>query len=163
MKSIAQLIGKTPHSIYEVGPIEVWYMKDAHFRTASMMAFSARDKPEALNWFSAWTETHTLLGCLGNGMNEDLMKTDHFQTVTDQTERYLEDVYMAMQGERWSPEGEARRVIEMSDIGHTSMSMGDMVVVHHLNADGSKVCSVFACTSFGFQFVTAHEAQEKAA
>lgn len=39
----------------------------------------------------------------------------------------LEDVYMRMQGEVWSPNGEARDLIESKNLGHTSMSVGDII------------------------------------
>lgn len=41
----------------------------------------------------------------------------------------LEEVYHNMQGEIWSPHGEAREIIRALGVGHTSMSMGD--IVHH--------------------------------
>lgn len=40
----------------------------------------------------------------------------------------LEIVYRAMQGESWSPNGEARPLIEEKGLGHTSMSVGDVAV-----------------------------------
>ena len=40
-----------------------------------------------------------------------------------------ERIYMMMQGENWSPEGEARELIMSKGLSHTSMSMGDVVVV----------------------------------
>jgi hypothetical protein len=39
----------------------------------------------------------------------------------------LEDVYRQQQGEIWSPQGEARRLIERLHLGHTSLSVGDVV------------------------------------
>lgn len=41
----------------------------------------------------------------------------------------LEAVFYKMQGENWSPHGEARRVIEGAGTYHTSMSVGDVVYV----------------------------------
>ena len=40
----------------------------------------------------------------------------------------LEAIFHAMQGENWSPRGEARTLIEKSGLAHTSMSVGDIVV-----------------------------------
>lgn len=40
----------------------------------------------------------------------------------------LEDVYAIMQGEKWSPNGEARDIISTSNTWHTSMSVGDVIV-----------------------------------
>jgi hypothetical protein len=41
----------------------------------------------------------------------------------------LEDVFIKMQGENWSPCGEACRVIEGAGTYHTSMSVGDVAYV----------------------------------
>ena len=37
------------------------------------------------------------------------------------------DAWLQMQGENWSPHGEARPLIEMLDLTHTSMSVGDVL------------------------------------
>ena len=39
----------------------------------------------------------------------------------------LNKIYGLMQGETWSPNGEARDVIGDSEAGHTSMSVGDII------------------------------------
>lgn len=39
----------------------------------------------------------------------------------------LEAIFVAMQGENWSPNGEARPLLEALDLEHTSMSVGDVV------------------------------------
>ncbi len=39
----------------------------------------------------------------------------------------LEEAFTMMQGENWSPDGEARSFIESSGTGHTSMSVGDII------------------------------------
>jgi len=39
-----------------------------------------------------------------------------------------EQVWVAMQGENWSPNGEARPLIEELGLWHTSMSVGDILV-----------------------------------
>jgi hypothetical protein len=41
----------------------------------------------------------------------------------------IEDVFWQMQGENWSPRGEARPLIEKLRLRHTSMSVGDVVQV----------------------------------
>jgi len=38
-----------------------------------------------------------------------------------------EDVFMMMQGEVWSPNGEARSLIQKLGLDHTSMSVGDVL------------------------------------
>lgn len=40
----------------------------------------------------------------------------------------LQDVFFAMQADNWSPNGEARDLIASLDLGHTSMSIGDVIV-----------------------------------
>lgn len=39
----------------------------------------------------------------------------------------LEEVYYLMQGENWSPNGEARQAVQDLGLAHTSMSVGDLV------------------------------------
>jgi hypothetical protein len=41
--------------------------------------------------------------------------------------RDLDDVYYQSQGEIWSPNGEARSLIEAKGLRHTSMSKGDVI------------------------------------
>jgi hypothetical protein len=43
-----------------------------------------------------------------------------------------DDIFCQMQGEVWSPKGKARRLILAKGLGHTSMSVGDVIVL----ADG---------------------------
>jgi len=43
----------------------------------------------------------------------------------------LEGVYYNMQGEIWSPEGEARPIIRELNLKHTSMSVGDVIRDDH--------------------------------
>lgn len=40
-----------------------------------------------------------------------------------------ESIYWAMQGEEWSPDGEANDLIEASGTQHTSMSVGDVILI----------------------------------
>jgi len=44
----------------------------------------------------------------------------------------LEDVFKKMQGENWSPNGEARKLIIEKGLEHTSMSVGDVVYDSYL-------------------------------
>jgi hypothetical protein len=39
----------------------------------------------------------------------------------------LGDAFWQMQGENWSPHGEARGLLEFLGLGHTSMSVGDVL------------------------------------
>jgi hypothetical protein len=39
----------------------------------------------------------------------------------------LDEAFWQMQGENWSPHGEAKEMIQSLGLGHTSMSMGDVL------------------------------------
>ena len=54
--------------------------------------------------------------------------SEQFALVTDLRAGCLEDVFRHMQGEVWSPNGEARDLIRSLGLCHTSMSVGDVVV-----------------------------------
>lgn len=58
----------------------------------------------------------------------------------------LEKIWIAMQGENWSPNGEARSLIEEKGLRHTSMSVGDCLV----DADTGEV---FLVKNAGFQSI----------
>jgi hypothetical protein len=55
----------------------------------------------------------------------------------------LDDVFMKMQGEIWSPMGEARALIRSLGLTHTSMSVGDFI-----EDEAGKFHRVMSC---GFQ------------
>jgi hypothetical protein len=55
----------------------------------------------------------------------ELNRTHAF--VTSIQAEHMEDVFYRMQGEVWSPNGEARPLIERLGLHHTSMSVGDVV------------------------------------
>lgn len=55
---------------------------------------------------------------------ESLQNTHTFLTHV-RAESY-DEVFHNMQGEIWSPNGEARGLIQALDLGHTSMSVGDI-------------------------------------
>jgi len=57
----------------------------------------------------------------------------NYKFVADVCSVNLEYVFMRMQGENWSPHGEARDLITALGVGHTSMSVGDIAQT----ADGS--------------------------
>lgn len=82
------------------GNTEVWYMKRELFRELNLRE---RD-PDPSNLAA----THVKLGCV--------------------EEECLEDVYVAMQGENWSPNGEANEFLRKKGVAHTSMSVGDVCV-----------------------------------
>lgn len=88
---------------------KVWYMKPDWFRDGIM-----GDKPDPKNL----EKTHTFLKDFE--LDVPLM--------ADGDKWALERVWVGMQGENWSPNGEARGLIEEKGLRHTSMSVGDVVV-----------------------------------
>jgi hypothetical protein len=59
----------------------------------------------------------------------DLTKTHVFLKLIEA--RNPEDVYFRMQGDGWSPTGEARFLTASKGLRHTSMSVGDIVIDHN--------------------------------
>ncbi len=57
----------------------------------------------------------------------------------------LEEVFREMQGESWSPNGQGRELIASKGLQHTSMSVGDVIVVGD---------AVHLVASFGFTILT---------
>jgi len=78
---------------------DIWYMRPDHFREGT---FGAKPDPRKLE------ATHIFL--------KTIEATD------------LDTVYHDMQGEVWSPHGEARSLIRARGLRHTSMSIGDVAV-----------------------------------
>lgn len=58
----------------------------------------------------------------------------------------LDDVYMMMQGEVWSPNGEKRNLIKSLGLNHTSLSVGDVVRC----VENGKLVA-YECDSFGWR------------
>jgi hypothetical protein len=56
---------------------------------------------------------------------EDLARTHVFLCEIEADS--LEQAWWAMQGENWSPNGEARELIQARGLCHTSMSVGDVI------------------------------------
>jgi hypothetical protein len=67
-----------------------------------------------------------ICGRLPNAL--DLPATHVHPTDVDSGERGLDFAYCQMQAEVWSPNGEARELIEAKGLQHTSMSVGDVIV-----------------------------------
>lgn len=81
------------------------------------------------------------------GVRPDPLKLDATHVFVRTVEAAnLEHVFYLCQGENWSPNGEARGLIEAKGLAHTSMSVGDVVV----DAAGR----VFMCAQFGFADLT---------
>jgi hypothetical protein len=86
--------------------LAVWYMKPEWFREGICYA-----KPDPANLDA----THVFLTTFEA---QEGQPVDHA----------LEDVFQHFQAENWSPNGEARALIQRKALGHTSMSVGDVVV-----------------------------------
>src|SRR5262245_1644254 len=88
------------------GQTEVWYWRQEFGRDMMFGAEFLR-KFGKMPTVAALGKTHVLLGTVP----------------IDEPER----IFFTMQGEHWSPNGEAWDLIEASGTAHTSMSVGDIV------------------------------------
>ena len=96
----------TLHTELANGSTEIWYSKSKHFRDMS--------------GGSRFLSKHRLLP------TTDTLSTTHSKIGSINTVD-LNKIYGLMQGETWSPNGEARDVIGQSESAHTSMSVGDII------------------------------------
>jgi hypothetical protein len=71
---------------------------------------------------------HFRAGICGDGTTDLAATHIHLKDLTLPDGAGLDDVYREMQGEVWSPEGEAFDLIEEKGLQHTSMSVGDVVI-----------------------------------
>lgn len=62
----------------------------------------------------------------GGEIFEDWLN-EHYRHVTSAWAWDTENLYVFMQGENWSPNGEARDLIRGLGLKHTSMSVGDII------------------------------------
>ena len=108
-KTLNDAVAGTGDPKYGPGHTQVWYMKPATFRNLIMgYDFVAEHVPQALPDPRNLHKTHVLVGVLN---------------VTSPGQ-----IYHQMQGEMWSPHGEARSMIQGLGLQHTSMSIGDIIV-----------------------------------
>jgi len=89
---------------FDEGSTEIWYQRPELF---GRVAGFAKD-PDIEIDINDLSKTHILLGSV--------------------CEADPERLYGLLQGERWSPNGEARDLIRSKGLRHTSMSVGDIVV-----------------------------------
>jgi hypothetical protein len=105
---------------------EVWYMRPSFFRDGSMGV--------------KWLQAHKRLPTTGTlGDTHAMVKEVEADT--------LEGLFWQMQGENWSPNGEARALIQGLGLEHTSMSVGDV-------ARDAKTGACWIADSFGFQLLS---------
>lgn len=93
---------------YPAGETEIWYWLDDNARDY-MMGYDFLKKQGMEITPETIPSTHALIGKI--------------------RETNPEKIFAMMQGESWSPNGEARDMIERSGTGHTSMSVGDVIRV----------------------------------
>ena len=97
------------------GPTKIWYYRPDHSRDLGMGA--------------EWCRQHGRLPDPGNLQRTHELLGSVLATDPDQ-------IYRLLQGEVWSPAGEARQLIKRLNLTHTSMSVGDIIEI------GSKVLMV---------------------
>lgn len=95
---------------YGTGRTQIWYTTPESFRALSLGPDFARKR-----------------GIAVPSDPQDLLDTHVRLGVVDETR--LESIFVMMQGEVWSPHGEANSLIRSRGLRHTSMSVGDVVVL----------------------------------
>lgn len=109
-KKLSDAVKVTGNPDYKGEQAHVFYSKQDQSRDM-LMGYNWLKKNNIIPNLSTLNQTHTLLGSLG----------------TLDKERIFE----MMQGETWSPQGEARSLIESAKLSHTSMSVGDIVKIEN--------------------------------
>lgn len=100
----------TPFPELAKGTTKIWYMKPEHMRALGFGGLTwAKKEGTVVTKKTVREETHVLLG--------EINCVD------------LEEIFIMLQGENWSPRGEARTLIESLGLSHTSMSVGDVVEI----------------------------------
>jgi hypothetical protein len=111
-ESLSDAAQATGDSRYGSGTTEVWYYsRDEGSRPPDCTdGYEFAQKKGSLPDPANLAATHVRIGVVDEGD--------------------LENVYHMMQGNVWSPKGQAWDLIVASRTGHTSMSVGDVVVVN---------------------------------
>jgi len=95
---------------FEKGDLEVWYMSPDFFRFGGM---GIKPNVDCLGL------THIKLGSIACPTNLDC------DEAIKEIETHLDNAWISLQGERWSPQGQANELIRSKGLQHTSMSKGD--------------------------------------
>ena len=90
------------------GKTEIWYMKPENFRDLIMGYDFSKDRVNIDK--NDLSKTHIHLG------NIDIDDP--------------EEIFEKLQGESWSPNGEAKELIQSKGLQHTSMSVGDIIKIN---------------------------------
>ena len=120
-KSLNEAFYVTNDRGYLKGSTEIWYMKPDFFRDG-ISGYNWLVKKDLLPIRGNVGLTHIFLGSVA--------------------EHNLDRIFTMMQGENWSPDGQARNFIRSRRLQHTSMSVGDIIKI------GSKA---FLVDSSGFK------------
>lgn len=96
------------NDVYPAGETEIWYWKEDFARDA-MMGSKFMTKQGVMPTPDTVPDNYVLIGKI--------------------RETNPDKIFHMMQGEIWSPEGQARDLISQSGTGHTSMSVGDIIHV----------------------------------
>lgn len=107
-QDVSDAVAVTGDDGYGPGRTEIWYMR-SDFIHDGLMGYEWLVEKGRLPDPRNLRATHVLLGQI--------------------RESNSDKVYRMMQGERWSPEGEARSLIQSKGLRHTSMSMGDIIKI----------------------------------
>jgi hypothetical protein len=107
-----------PHLAF--GNMKIWFMKEGVSRDLGM-GYTFCKKYNLLPLTTEIEKTHTLVGRIDCASNDE--------------------AFCALQGESWSPNGEARDLIKSLGLYHTSMSVGDII-----EQEGK----FFFCDNYGF-------------
>ena len=99
----------TGNSGYNKGRTEIWYMKPSVFRDFIWGPSALEREGTPLPTAKTVKDTHILLGNI--------------------SENKPEKAWQMMQGEVWSPDGQANGLIRGKGLRHTSMSVGDIVKI----------------------------------
>lgn len=107
MTTLAEIAGDIDPR-YGTGTTKVWFQKTEFFRDG-VMGYNWLHRKGMMPTSEGIEKTHTLVGTVD---------------CTDP-----EEVWVLMQGEKWSPTGKARHLLRTLDLGHTTMCVGDVVQV----------------------------------
>lgn len=103
-----------------------------------------------MNTYDAWYMrpewfTHGMRGALPDPAK---LEETHVKIKTLEADN-PERAFVAMQAERWSPNGEARETIRYAGLAHTSMSVGDVLV--EFTGDTPHIRKIWIVAMIGFK------------
>lgn len=93
---------------YSYGETQIWYWKE-NIGHIMMQGFKSLQKDGKLPDLSNLNATHVLVGNLA--------------------ETNPEKIFSMMQAEAWSSQNQAQDMIKRMGVGHTSMSVGDIIII----------------------------------